>query len=137
MKDERATSTRKNIRFDNELLKEIKANLKGESFSSWVQAACKEMVHTNKKAVHTSSKLVHTSSKLVHTATIKKDTPKPKDKTKSDSGYAAKHGLPSVITEELHKKIMELSKKGLSSRKIADILPVSKASINRTITASS
>jgi orotate phosphoribosyltransferase-like protein len=33
-------------------------------------------------------------------------------------------------------KIMELSKQGLSGNKIADILPVSKATINRIISAS-
>lgn len=53
-----------------------------------------------------------------------------------NDGYAAKHGLPGNITEELHIKIMELSKQGLSGNKIADILPVSKATINRVISAS-
>ena len=64
-------------------------------------------------------------------------SPKPNKNTPSaNDGYAAKHGLPRNITEELHIKIMELSKQGLSGNKIADILPVSKATINRVISAS-
>jgi len=54
----------------------------------------------------------------------------------TNNGYAAAHGLPNVITEELHKKIMELSGQGLSSRKIAEAVPVSKATINRVINIS-
>lgn len=38
---ERTTSTRKNIRFNNDLLKSIESALGGQSFSAWVQDACK------------------------------------------------------------------------------------------------
>jgi hypothetical protein len=63
--------------------------------------------------------------------------PKPKTILPSkNDGYAAKHGLPRGITEELHKNIMELSGQGLSSRKIAEAVPVSKATINRVINIS-
>jgi hypothetical protein len=63
--------------------------------------------------------------------------PKPNKNTPSaNDGYAAKHGLPSVITEELHKNIMELSGQGLSSRKIAEAVQISKSTINRVISAS-
>ena len=63
--------------------------------------------------------------------------PKPNKNTPSaNDGYAAKHGLPRNITEELHIKIMELSKQGLSGPKIAEIVPVSKATINRVINIS-
>jgi hypothetical protein len=86
-------------------------------------------------------------NKLEHNIQVTKDQPEtskpsntpPKTKTilpSKNDGYAAKHGLPRNITEELHIKIMELSKQGLSGNKIADILPVSKATINRVISAS-
>jgi hypothetical protein len=86
-------------------------------------------------------------NKPVHNIQVTKDQPEtlkpsntpPKPKTITPSkndGYAAKHGLPRNITEELHIKIMELSKQGLSGNKIADILPVSKATINRVINIS-
>jgi len=39
--DTRTTSTRKNIRFDNELLAQINLSLGGMAFSAWVQNACK------------------------------------------------------------------------------------------------
>ena len=71
--------------------------------------------------------------------TLKPSNTPPKTKTilpSKNDGYAAKYGLPRNITEELHIKIMELSKQGLSGNKIADILPVSKATINRVISAS-
>jgi hypothetical protein len=71
--------------------------------------------------------------------TLKPNNTPPKPKTTPPSkndGYAAKYGLPRNITEELHIKIIELSKQGLSGNKIADILPVSKATINRVISAS-
>jgi hypothetical protein len=83
-------------------------------------------------------------NKPVHNIQVTKDQPEtskpsntpPKTKTilpSKNDGYAAKHGLPRNITEELHIKIMELSKQGLSGNKIADILPVSKATIHRVI----
>lgn len=50
--------------------------------------------------------------------------------------YADKLGLPSMITKELHEKIIELHNQGVSSRKIEAQLPVSRGSINRTIKAS-
>lgn len=56
--------------------------------------------------------------------------------SKKDNTYAIKNNLPNNITEELHLKIMELSKKGLSGNKIADVLPVSKSTINRVISIS-
>jgi hypothetical protein len=63
--------------------------------------------------------------------------PQPKTiRPSKNDGYAAKHGLPGNITEELHMRIMELSGQGLSSRKIAEAVPVSKATINRVISAS-
>jgi hypothetical protein len=126
LKDERRTSTRKNIRFDNELLKKIESKLNGKPFSEWVQDACKLLVHT-------------TDSTGTHHQEIQPSNTPPKPKTitpNKNDGYAAKHGLPRNITEELHIKIMELSKQGLSGNKIADILPVSKATINRVISAS-
>lgn len=133
MKDERRTSTRKNIRFDNELLKKIESELNGKPFSEWVQDACKLLVHTTKDVVHTTD-----STGTNHQGIQPSNTPpKPKTITPSkNDGYAAKHGLPRGITEELHKNIMELSGQGLSSRKIAEAVPVSKATINRVISAS-
>ncbi len=116
------SSTRKNIRFENELLTKID-NIRGEKpFGTWVQEVCAQSVRTEK------SSPVQTEKKTVQT---------PSGSVKVKSGYAAANGLPSVITEELHKKIMSLSKDGLSSRKIAEAVGVSKASVNRTITASS
>ena len=50
--------------------------------------------------------------------------------------YADKLGLPSMITKELHEKIIELHNQGVSSRQIEAQLPVSRGSINRTIKAS-
>jgi hypothetical protein len=70
----------------------------------------------------------------VKTSKPSSTSPRPKTIPPSkNDGYAAKHGLPRGITEELHIRIMELSKQGLSGPKIADILPVSKATINRVI----
>jgi hypothetical protein len=126
LKDERRTSTRKNIRFDNELLKKIESELNGKPFSEWVQDACKLSVHT-------------TDNIGTHHQEKKPSNTPPKPKTippSKNDGYAAKHGLPRNITEELHIKIMELSKQGLSGNKIADILPASKATINRVINIS-
>jgi len=41
---ERSTSTRKNIRFNNELLSLIDASRGSQPFGSWVQEACKEKI---------------------------------------------------------------------------------------------
>ena len=133
LKDERRTSTRKNIRFDNELLKKIESELNGKPFSEWVQDACKLSVHTNNNLVHTTADIgTHHQKKQSSNA-----PPKPNKNTPSaNDGYAAKHGLPRGINEELHMKIMELSKQGLSGPKIAEIVPVSKAGINRVIAIS-
>ncbi len=120
MQDNRATSTRKNIRFDNELLAKIESKLGGKPFGTWVQEVCRVAVNTNNVAVNTSEKVVNTKEK----------------KTTVKNSYASSNNLPNVITKELHQEIMRLHKSGLSSRKIAEIVAVSKASINRTITAS-
>jgi hypothetical protein len=78
-----------------------------------------------------------TTPKKPNTLNPSNTPPQPKTITPSkNDGYAAKHGLPRNITEELHIKIMELSKQGLSGNKIANILPVSKATINRVINIS-
>lgn len=47
--DSRTTSTRKNIRFDNELLALIDSDLNGAAFSAWVQDACNEKLQGNNK----------------------------------------------------------------------------------------
>jgi len=143
LKDERRTSTRKNIRFDNELLKKIESELNGKPFSEWVQDACKLSVHTTNKVVHTTNS-TGTHHQETHPIRIEPNQvvqssnipPQAKTITPTNDGYAAANGLPSVITEELHKKIMELSGQGLSSRKIAEAVPVSKATINRVINIS-
>lgn len=118
MKDNRENSTRKNIRFDNELLAKIESKLCGKPFGTWVQETCT-------KAVHTTSDVVHT--------TEENGTHQPEKKAKIKNTYAAANGLPSIITEELHKEIMELSNQGLSGPKIEDIVKISKATINRVI----
>jgi hypothetical protein len=41
-KVERSTSTRKNIRWNNELLAQVDEARGDESFSSWVQSACRD-----------------------------------------------------------------------------------------------
>jgi hypothetical protein len=46
----RTTSTRKNIRFDNELLTLIEAKSGDKSFSAWVQNACREKLENEKNA---------------------------------------------------------------------------------------
>lgn len=48
--DERKGSTRKNIRFEDELLEqiEIKATNENKSFSEWVKNACCEMLKLKK-----------------------------------------------------------------------------------------
>lgn len=115
---ERKTSTRKDIRFNNELLVKINAKRGATPFSTWVQAVCTKAVHTKAKAVHTKGKTVHTNA------------------SKADITYAKKHGLPRIITEKLHNEIMQHHSKGLSGHDIAKILPISRSTIQRTITAS-
>lgn len=115
------SSTRKNIRFENELLTEIDKKRGDKPFGTWVQEVCAQAVRTTERPpVHTERKSVRTSvgSRV------------------SSNSYATTHGLPSNITKELHEKIIELSGQGLASRAIADIVVVSKASVQRTINAS-
>jgi len=47
-KVERSTSTRKNIRWNNELLAQVDEARGEESFSSWVQRMCKEKLRESK-----------------------------------------------------------------------------------------
>ena len=114
------SSTRKSIRFDNELLNTINEKRGSIPFGTWVQDMCAHAVKNNSSPVRTDEK------KPVHTPADRK--------TKlSVNSYADKHGLPGNITKELHEQIMVLSSQGLSSRKIAEIVPVSKATINRAL----
>jgi hypothetical protein len=115
------SSTRKNIRFENELLAKIDNARGSKPFGTWVQEACSQSVRTSISApVRTIEKDVRTTSG-----------------SKVDiNSYAALNGLPSNITKELHEKIMNLSNEGLASRKIAEIVAVSKATVQRTINAS-
>jgi hypothetical protein len=89
------------------------------------------------KPINKPEHKAQTTPKKPNTLNPSNTPPQPKTITPSkNDGYAAKHGLPRNITEELHIKIMELSKQGLSGNKIANILPVSKATINRVINIS-
>jgi hypothetical protein len=58
-------------------------------------------------------------------------------KTETKNGYAVAFGLPNVITEVIHLKIMKLHGEGLTSREIGKEVSVSQASIQRTINVSS
>ena len=49
MQQERTTSTRKNIRFNNELVALIEAAKGSTPFGTWVQDACKEKIEGNNK----------------------------------------------------------------------------------------
>jgi|TARA_R110000737_G_scaffold48805_1_gene69387 hypothetical protein len=111
------SSTRKNIRFENELLAKIDAARGSKPFGTWVQEVCSQAVHTPVSA-------------------IKKDVRTASGSKVNVNSYAALNGLPSNITKELHEKIMTLSNEGLASRKIAEIVAVSKATVQRTINAS-
>lgn len=110
------SSTRKGIRFDNELLKAIDKERGKKPLGTWVQEVCAQHF----KPVHTATK------EPVRTISNKKAN-------RLSNSYATEHDLPSNITRELHEKIIELSNQGLSSRKIAEIILVSKATVNRTI----
>lgn len=57
-------------------------------------------------------------------------------KKERKNGYAAAFGLPSVITEVIHLRIMKLHGEGLTSREIEKEVCVSQASIQRTINVS-
>lgn len=114
------SSTRKSIRFDNELLKLINEKIGQKPFGTWVQDVCAQAVECNEKPVHTEVK-----------ETVR--TPVNKKANRLSNSYATEHDLPSNITRELHEKIIELSNQGLSSRKIAEITLVSKATVNRTL----
>jgi hypothetical protein len=58
-------------------------------------------------------------------------------KKEAKNGYAVAFGLPNVITEVIHLKIMKLHGEGLTSREIGKEVSVSQASIQRTINVSS
>ena len=58
-------------------------------------------------------------------------------KKERKNGYAVAFGLPNVITEVIHLKIMKLHAEGLTSREIGKEVSVSQASIQRTINVSS
>lgn len=114
------SSTRKSIRFDNKLLNIINEKRGSVPFGTWVQDVCAQAVKSNSNPVCTEE------NKPVRTPADKK--------TKlSVNSYADEHDLPGNITKELHEQIMELSNQGLSSRKIAEIVLVSKATVNRTL----
>jgi hypothetical protein len=126
LQDERANSTRKNIRFDNELLSKIESQLCGKPFGTWVQEACMAAVHTKNTVVHTTRKTGTHQAKPVAI----------KAKSNAVNSYASKLDLPSVITEELYIKIIQLNEQGLSSRKIEELLSISRSSIQRAIKVS-
>lgn len=91
------------------------------------------LLQSNHKAIKEQEHNVSLTEKVTPANALSK----PKTVTlRKNNSYASKHGLPSNITEELHVKIMELSNQGLSGNKIADVLPVSKATINRVINIS-
>jgi hypothetical protein len=134
VQDERTTSTRKNIRFSNELLSKIESKLDGKAFGTWVQETCASAVYTKKEAVHTSTSTVHTDNKKsVHTSTKDGTQQQVKKHAMLKSSYAAKHGLPGEVTKEEHERIMKLSKQGLSGPKISAIISRDKSTINRII----
>ena len=64
--------------------------------------------------------------------------PKKKEAKKKEAknGYAVAFGLPNVITEVIHLRIMKLYGEGLTSREIGIEVSVSQASIQRTINVS-
>jgi hypothetical protein len=85
------------------------------------------------KAVHTDNTAVHTTSK---TGTHQEKPVAIKAKSNTVNSYASKLDLPSVITEELYIKIIQFNEQGLSSRKIEEILSISRSSIQRAIKVS-
>ena len=56
-------------------------------------------------------------------------------KKKVKNGYASALGLPNVITEDIHLKIMAYHNAGATSQQIANKLHISRAPIIRTINA--
>jgi hypothetical protein len=117
LKTDRQNSTRKIIRFNDELLSLINDKRGSMPFGTWVQDVCKVAVHTvgtdhNKIGTDRKSK----SAKVVQTEI------KPSIK-----------GLPSNISSELHLEIITLKASGLSNRAIGEKVGVSKDSVARAL----
>lgn len=120
LKTDRQNSTRKIIRFNDELLALINDKRGSIPFGTWVQDVCKVAVHTigadhNKNGADHKSK----STKVVQTE-IKTSI----------------KGLPSNVSNELHLEIINLKASGLSNRAIGEKVGVSKDSVARALKVS-
>jgi hypothetical protein len=125
-------STRKNIRFDNKLLSYIDTARGDKPFGTWVQETCSAAI---KAELNESITPIMTNTNPVQTDNYNPvRTLKVNEAFKND--YATANRLPSNITEELHKQILDLNKIGLTTWEIASRVVVSKSSVLKTINAS-
>ena len=117
------SSTRKGIRFDNELLKAIDKKRGGKPLGTWVQDVCAQHL----KPVHTP---VHTEAiKTVRTPSLSTTNKKPLISAYSD----VFNKLPRNVTKDIYDEIIKLSNQGLTGPAIGINVSLSKSSVNRVI----
>ncbi|WP_057830428.1 hypothetical protein [Colwellia sp. TT2012] len=87
------------------------------------------------EAITSTAPVAHKSRKSIRPIPLI-NRPFTAKKKERKNGYAAAFGLPNVITEVIHLRIMKLHGEGFTLREIEKEVSVSQTSIQRTITVS-